>query len=45
MPKGSGKFGNGKVICGNSVGSDEDSLGFDDKGMMKLLEEAQEKMK
>jgi len=35
----------GKVNCSGSVGSDEDSLGFDDEGMMNLMAETQKKMK
>ena len=41
--KTAGNVGKGKVICGGSVDSDEDSLGFDDEGMMKLMAETQKK--
>ena len=43
--KTAGNVEKGKVICSGSVGSDEDSLGFDDEGMMKLMTETQKKMK
>ena len=43
--KMAGNVEKGKVICGGSVGSDEDSLGFDDEGMMKLMGDTQKKMK
>ena len=43
--KTAGNVEKGKVICSGSVGSDEDSLGFDDEGMMKLMAETQKKMK
>ena len=43
--KTAGNVETGKVICSGRVRSDEDSLGFDDEGMMKLMAETQKKMK
>ena len=45
VPKGTEKGGKGKVISVDVNGSDEDSLGFDDKGIMEAMQTMQKEIK